>query len=288
MEILAHPVCAVTLGIFLSLCYFLISTDNPARIPLHKILFKSLFGMILYVLTWLAVAYPIYRLLLLPTNSLVGQLEGFAANCFACVVGLSVPIIIRQGKNQLLGRRTARTYRLLTIVLQFVDEITSQYFGRIIMREERKASFEVLEGDAGGAERAIERLFELYIEAIATEEAKTLKPAERERVFNFVKMRSPAVKFKFLLRHLGYTVCFKKIRAVQNDPESILPTWPKEIGDRRHGSDQRKAVEPHAPERRRRAFGRRRLDSPHTRACILGKDHRNMRAPRNPQGELNS
>lgn len=277
MEILAHPISAVIIGVILSLCYFLISTENPARIPLHKIFFRSLFGMILYICTWLVIAYPIYRLLL-ATYSWVGKLDGLAQFCFACAIGLSVPIVVRTGKNRLLGRRIARTYRLLTLVLQFVDEVTGQYFGRIITREERKASYQVLEGDAGGAERTIERLFEFHLEEIAHEEAKGLRSAEREKVFNFVKVRSSAVKFKFLLRHLGYTDCLAKIKEVQSAPESILPSWPGTIADRRRGHERRGANEPYSVERRQLSSGRRKMDSPNTRAFILNQHRRSLPA----------
>jgi hypothetical protein len=270
LEAFAHPAYAVALGVLISLFYFLISTENPARIPLHKVFVRALFGIILYLITWLIIAYPVY-LLLQTTISWAGKLEGLGLYFFAAAVGLSVPIAVREGKNHLLGRRTAQTYRLLTVVLQFIDEATSQYFGRIIMREERKASYEVLEGDQEGAERAIHRLFEVYIEELAKEEARNLKPAKRQKVFNFTKMRSPAVKFKYLLRHLGYDNCFKRVRDVQRAPHSILPMWPPALPDRRRIPTRRLAAGIHNPERRQIPHGRRKLDCPDTRSIIIGE-----------------
>jgi hypothetical protein len=215
------------------------------------------------------ISYPIYHILL-ASFSWVGKLEGLGLFFFATAVGLSVPIAFREGKNHLLGRRTAQTYRLLTVVLQFIDEVTSQYFGRIIMREERKASYEVLEGDEEAAVRAIHRLFEFYIEELAREEALSMKPGSREKVFNFAKMGSYAVKFKYLLRHLGYDYCFERVRAVQQKPQSILSTWPGDQPDRRRIHDRRKTPGNYNPERRQLPHGRRKLECPATRDFILG------------------
>lgn len=269
MEALSHPACAVAFGVVISLFYSLLSTENPARIPLHKVLFRALFGIVLYLVTWLVIAYPVY-LLLLATLSVAKKLEGLGLYFFAVAVGLSVPIAVREGKNHFLGRHTAKTYRLLTVVLQFIDEVTSQYFGRIILREERKASYEVMEGNQEEAERAIHRLFELYIEEMAHEEAKSLAPGKRQKVFNFSKMRSPAVKFKYLLRHLGYYECFKKVRSVQKAPDSILPAWPPLLTDRRRIPNRRVTPGTHNPERRLLPHGRRKLDNPDRRGLILG------------------
>jgi hypothetical protein len=255
--------------VIISLFYFLLSTENPGRVPLRKVFFRALFGILLYLVTWLVIAYPVY-ILLLTTLSWVKKLEGLGLYFFAVAVGLSVPIAVREGKNHFLGRRMARTYRLLTVVLQFIDEVTGQYFGRIILREERKASYEVMEGDQDEAERAIHRLFEVYIEDLALEEAKSLKPGKRQKVFNFSKMRSPAVKFKYLLRHLGYDECFKKVRAVQKAPESILPSWPPWLTDRRRIPNRRLTQGSHNPERRALPHGRRKLDNPDIRGLILG------------------
>ena len=275
LEELVHPVYAVAAGVVLSLCYFLISTDNPARIPLYKVLFRSLFGILLYLITWLAITYPVYRVLL-ATLSSRWDFGGMGLFFFGVSVGLSFPIAIREGKNHLIGRHTARTYRLLTLALQFIDEVTSQYFGRIIMREERKASYEVLEGDDGGAERAVQRLFEFYIEEIAREEAKHLLPDRQAKVFNFVKVHSTAVKFKFLLRHLGYRNCVARVRAVQKVPESILPAWPGDEPDRRKVHDRRRKKGSYNPERRQRPYGRRKIDSPSVRDMILGRGSKQL------------
>lgn len=270
MEVLAHPICAVLLGVALSLIYILLSTENPAKIPLSKVFFRALFGMLLYVVTWIIFSYPFYRIIL-KTYSWVGSLDKIGIFCLACGVGLFVPLAVRAGKNNLLDRSAARKYRLLITVLQYIDEVTGQYFGRIIFREERKASQQVMEPDEARATLAIDRLFELHIEEIECDQAQELKPAEREKVANFVKIRSTATKFKFLLRHLGYEDCMASIQKVKETPGCILEKWPVETGQRRNGHDRRQVGAPHSPERRMLPYGRRKLDSPDVRDIILGK-----------------
>jgi hypothetical protein len=274
LETLAHPLCGVMLGVTTSLLYTLLRTENPARIPFSKLIIRSLFGIGLYLFTWLIFSYILYLLAVL-TYSWVGGLDGVGLFFLACVVGLCVPLAVRVGKNRLLDREAAKNYRLVADVMQFLDEITGQYFGRIIMREERKASYDVMKPDHDRATLVIDRLFEFHLEGIESESANELEPEERAMVFNFERIRSTAIKFKLLLRHLGYNDCMARIEEVKKDPKIILPNWLPEMGQRRCGSDRRQTTQLHASERRTLIIhGRRKLDAPETRALILMREGR--------------
>ncbi|MFN2455709.1 MAG: hypothetical protein ABR577_15975 [Pyrinomonadaceae bacterium] len=270
MEILGHSMCAVALGVLLSLGIIVLNTENPAKIPLHKVFVRALFGLAFFFIFFFVISFPIYSLIISKVP-LVSSLEGIGRWFFACAVGLGVPILVRAAKNNLIGKRSATIFRVLTMILQYLDEITALYLGRIIDREERKASYDVMAGNANQATCAIYRLFEYHLEGIAHDVAKHSKYADKEKVKGLVKTRNTAIKFKFLLRYLGYKDCFAAINTVKGKPESILPTWPyvEAEPDRRKSYDRRINSGEYHTDRRKLPHGQRKLDLPEALNIIL-------------------
>ena len=132
-------------------------------------------------------------------------------------------------KDAFLTPRAAKRFAFL----QYFDEITRLYFSRILNREERKVSTLFLAEDAERRRRALDRLFEEHNLEIACEEARRLYAPET--ALGIFRVRHPAVKFKYLIRHLGYADCLRALRATAQRPEILFPSWPADQSDRRKG-----------------------------------------------------
>src|SRR5206468_9827525 len=91
--------------------------------------------------------------------------------------------------------------------------------------------------------------------------AAPLPRADRGRAVGIARVRNAAAKCKYLLRFLGYQRCVEVLERVTQNEMVILPTWPSDIGDRRHSSNRQKMNMPVLVDVRSASYGRRRLDS---------------------------
>ena len=177
--------------------------------------------------------------------------------CLMLLIGIGVPQAVKL-KNLVHSQRWSRYLSLL----QWIDEQTGLYLAKIIDREERKANITCFEKDDGRTRRALDRLFEHYNVEITREEVKRLaKPTSAMGVF---RIRQQAMKFKLLIRFLGYAEFMKQMEIVSEKPETLFPTWPVEEGDRRRGhppNDTTAGVV---------VVGRRKYEDPAFQSLILG------------------
>jgi hypothetical protein len=268
LEELRHSLSAVAFGVLLALGVVCFSTDNPARIPLQRIIVRALPGLSFFFIIWVVVSLLVSLLALnLP---LVKELQGTGRWMFQASAGVASPLIVRQIKNYWLGRRITVVLLFLLIILQILDEKTSLLLGRIISEEERKADFEALQNDDGRAAHAIHKLFEFHLVGITHDIARRSKDKSPKRVLGLFKVHNLHVKFKLLLRYLGYKDCLKAIRVVAETPGIILPTWPEGEPDRRRGHDPRVNKKDRS-NRRHLPYGRRESDSPYVHSFVLGE-----------------
>ena len=181
MDILNHPLSAVALGVLLSMFCVLTMTENPAKVPLRLVIVRALPGLGLYLVAWLVFSYLIFSLML-SSLPLLDRLHGLALSSFACTVGLSMPLLIRGAKNNLLTATSNKFVQLLTIALQVFDEVTALYLGKLINREERRADTRVFKERQEEAERAVSRLFEFHIVDIARKVTLRRPDAPEEQI----------------------------------------------------------------------------------------------------------
>ncbi len=252
---LSTPAPLLFLAVLTSLIFTIFVTENPARVPFRRVFLRSLPGMLLFIAFWLPLCFLGYELLAyifdLRSSSPVSL-------CILALIGLIVPQA-GQLKDAFLTPSTAKYFSLL----QWIDEQTRLYVGQIINREERTVSTTFMAEDGERRQRALDRVFEEYNVEIAREEAK--KRWSPELALDVFKIRHPAVKFKYLLHHLGYSECLRILRVVAVRPEIILPSWPTDQADRRgRGSGLTDTTAVSHPSRRRK------YDQAIVQAYVLG------------------
>ena len=273
LEILSHPLSSVALGVLLSLGVIIFTTENPAKLPLHQIFFRALPGGLFFLSIFSALSYLVREFMLLPPP--FSRLQGLGLWCFGVIVGFGVPLLVRATKNKFINIHVAQGFHHITVLLQFLDEITARYYGRIIEREERKLSYAFKADTSHKAQCAVHRLFEHHLEDIARHRAATSEYADEERIRGFTKSRHPGVKFKALLRCLGYKEFIVAYEEAKKAPESVIPSWPytddpkKRFERRIQHNDRRSQDRGHQRERRLLRYGRRKLDRPEVLDYIL-------------------
>lgn len=268
MDHLSHSLSAVAFGVLLAFGLISLSTDNSARIPRRRIIWGALPGLVVFFLIW--VVFSLLVALLALNLPVLRNLDPIGTWIFQASVGVATPSIVREIKNNWLGRSTGVVSRAVLVILQIIDEKSSLYFGRKIRQEERKADFEVFKDDDGSVTHAIDKLFEFHLVGIAQETARRCADERRKRVLGLFKVHDPHVKFKLLLRYLGYKDCLKSVQVVKEKPEVILRSWPKGEPDRRQGRD-RSINSKGAPSQAMPPYGRRKSDSPYVQSFVLGE-----------------
>jgi Domain of unknown function (DUF4062) len=242
----------LAVAVLASLLYTIGTTENPAQIPLRLVFWRAAFGMSLFLLFWFTVCALVHSLLvsIFPVLGTITPLEW----CLPVLLGLLLPQSAR-----LVYALPQSAAKHLSFLRRIENE-THLYLGRILDREERKASILFFVEDTERRKRALDRLFEEHNLRIAKEEARRTPPSGA--ALDILKVRHSAVKFKYLIRHLGYQECLRSLRMVAARPQVILPSWPAECGDRR--IDGRYGTGKLATERRRK------YEQPHIQAWILG------------------
>ena len=250
---------AILIGVLSAWFVDLLCRENPAGIPIGRVLFRALPGIALFI----ALNTSIARLaaFLIPSWSWFLGGDPVFRLLAAGLVGFLVPHANRL-KNSLLTREFTRKYRIVAGCLQWIDESSSGYYGKIIDREERKLSFEVFrENGEAQAQCAIHRLFEFHLIEIARNEAR-----HRERdgqrpqaALQLFDVRNVHVKLRFFTRFLGFRHAAAHIRIVAKDPLTICSSWPPSPEDRRvnrtAGYDR----------------ARRKYEQPYVENYVLGK-----------------
>lgn len=132
--------------------------------------------------------------------------------------------------------------------------------GRSNAYEERKFNFRYM---AMEYKQPIDRLYELFVPAIAIELAERTKKKEGPpgTVTGCLKARQQDVRLKYLLRYLGCDRCAQFLEAVKDQLDVIFPTWDPKLGDRRRNTGRRKQPQAGHIDRRRVRNGRRKVDS---------------------------
>jgi len=251
VKLLGPSMGVLTAAVLASLLFTIATTENPAQIPFRLLFRRAVFGMFLFMAFWLPICILFAWLLLRWIPFLDSEPLRW---CILILLGLVVPQAGKL-KDALLTPRVAKSLA----ILQFFDEETRLYLSRIINREERKASTLFLREEA--ERQALDRLFEEHNIEIAREEARKLKPPET--ALNIFKVRHLAVKFKYLIRHLGYSDCREALRAVAAHPQMVLPSWPAGLGDRRSGASE-------GHDSAGTALARRKYEQSYVRAYVLG------------------
>ncbi len=246
---------AVVVGVTITWCLNLHERDNPAAIPIGNVLVRALPGVALYVV--LGTIFSAIVLL-----SVLLRIPGVEQNSTlrlltALIAGFVVPQAARL-KDRVLTRTVARKYPFVASCIQWIDESSRIYCRKIINREERKLSFELLKQDGDVRQSAIHRLFEFHLIEIAHHECARLKKEHDvlEPVLNVFNVRNVQVKLKFFTRFLGYRVALDHICQVAANPLVIFPTWPPAPDDRRATSANGR--------------GRRKYEQPYVKAYVLG------------------
>lgn len=247
----------VAIGVFIALIFDLLATPNPAKIPLHRVFGRSLFGIVLYFVFWFFVAYAV----------LWGMPETGAP--ISIVVAMLLPQTSRL-KDSLIDIKFAEKFPKFFRAVQYHDEITRKYFIRMVNREERRATSRVLEKHDLRLKTALDRLYEHHLAEIVQHSAKISRPEARKRVRQLAHVGHPVIKCRLLMRYLGYTEFFQRLESVAFNPQQICSDWPIEVGNRRQNGDRRRLRTPHEPERRVvYPNGRRHLDNSDTVDLLL-------------------
>jgi hypothetical protein len=162
-------------------------------------------------------------------------------------------------KDRLLTRDLIKRYPLITSCIQWIDESSRLYCVKIIDREERKLSFELLSEHGDARQCAIHRLFEFHLIEIARHECARLRKEREplEPALNIFSVRDAQVKLRFFTRFVGYRVALDHIHRVAEDPLMILKTWPVSPEDRRANSPNN-------------GQGKRKYEQPYVKAYVLG------------------
>lgn len=225
MEFLASPAGLLIASVLGSLIFTVSTTPNPAKIPFVLVLPRAAAGLLLFVLFWI----PVCLLLYWPLSTVITA--GPVAWCLAALIGFVVPQAGKL-KDRFLTTAVAKLAAPLFGVIQAVDEETRLYLSKIINREERKVSLSFFSIDTANRSRALDRLYEYRNIDIAHELAHQ-PGSPREAVLGVFRVRQQPIKFKYLMRHLGFRDCLRDLRKVAQSPGMIFPTWPAELGDRR-------------------------------------------------------
>jgi len=244
----------IALSVLISLLVTILTTENPAHIPFRLVAVRALPGMLLFVFLWWVICLALAEgiLSLFPALAHLTSLSF----CLVLLIGVGAPQAIKL-------KNLVRTPQITTYLafLQRIDEQTGLYLAKIIDREERKANITCFEDDEGERRRALDRLFEHYNVEITREEVKRLgKAATAMGIF---RIRQHAMKFKLLIRFLGYSELMKQLAIVSERPETLFPTWPIHEGDRRKGispNDTTAGMQ----------VGRRKYEDPSFQSLILG------------------
>jgi hypothetical protein len=243
-------------GVMLAWLLNLHVRDNPAAIPIRRVVIRALPGIALFVLLGMVFSATVF----ISSVAHIPDVHGNSTLRFllALVTGFSIPQTARI-KDHLLTRKIARKYPVLTSCIQWVDESSRLYCSKIISREERKLSFELLCQDHDARQCAIHRLFEFHLIEIAHSECERLKKEHEptDPVLNIFNVRNAQVKLKYYARFVGYRVAVEQIRFVASNPLMIFDTWPPSPEDRRQN-------------RPNTGHGRRKYEQPYVKAYVLG------------------
>lgn len=211
--------------------------------------------MLFFVLFWLAMGFALEQTLTALLPAIMERLPLRAA--LAVLIGTFLPQTAAVLKDKVLTQRTTPYLRWL----QVIDEQTGLYLERIINREERKINIDFFKVDSERRRAALDRLFEYHNTEIACKELQRhLSPGGALGIF---KLRQHDVKFKYLLRFLGYSGCLRDLTLIAKKPEILFPGWPVDQGDRRKGGVPQDTTAG-------TFIGRRKYEDPDVKAYVLG------------------
>lgn len=212
--------------------------------------------MVLFVSFWWLVGFTLEEILTALVPAIADRFPLRAG--LTLLLGIALPQSAAVLKNRLLTPRTAPYLRWL----QTIDEQTGLYLERIIYREERKLNIDFFRVDSEKRRRALDRLFEYHNIAISCEEVQ--RHQSPENALGIFKIRQHDVKFKYILRFLGYSSCIRDLTIIAERPDILFPTWPADTGDRRKGKalNDTTAGTP--------ILGRRKYEDPDIQAYVLG------------------
>jgi hypothetical protein len=244
----SHFAVGAAAGIVLSITASVAETPNPARIPACRLVFRSAFGVVLWLLSSSLLAWLISclaRRVGLPLPSAVrgtywaGFLLGLVVPQLGALKDRLVPYAV--------ARRVSKAFRMI----QTYDEITRLYLKRIIAREERKINQEFFDprlhpDDLRRRENALHQLFEFHQVEIALDRRQRLRERKPEKVLSVFYFRRRDLKFKLLLRFLGCHQALRALKSLARQPD-LLP-----------GQAEMHPL--------------RTLKSPYVRAYVLGKE----------------
>lgn len=271
MAFASNPYAGIGIGVVLAAIVLLLTTENPAVIPLRRILPRASFGLILFTLLWFGLCSGVYASIVEP---LVRAAHGGVSLqwLLAFTIGVLLPQIRLQDVLVQRSWFQSSPLRILPVTIVRCTETTRLYLIKVINREERKIADDLL--NAGEATRyAIDRVFEECIESIIDRNARrfveTADQARALRLVNLNRSHRP-IKTKFLLRHLGCVKCLSNVEAVRREPSMTFGSWPIDVGDRR-GKVRRKVTSSILSERRGATSGRRRLDASALRDALASR-----------------
>jgi len=268
---------ATALGVGVSLWLVVAHrTENPAEIPLPRIVWRGVFGLALFFIIALTFSFLLEHVLL---TRLLEKNDHPLIWCFsAIVVGVFVTfasnlkdLLVRE--RVLSGRRLVALTRVLTFIVQQVDEMTRIYLMKIIAREERKTTDRLLLEDG----RKIDRLFEYFVVNIARSIAQSGAGEKTEREIRAIKSLhltslDTDVKLFYLLRYFGERDCRKNLSELDARFGATIRKWdwPPQYGDRRTGLHDRQSTVGD-PTRTPRTYARRKIDSLNNVAFVRGE-----------------
>lgn len=268
-SILGSSLFATFVGVGLTLCWIIVHTPNPASIPMRKFVFRSIPGLVLYLIVWVIFSQLAF-LLIRRQFEWASVFEGSERWLLAASVGIIIPQT-RRLKKLLVSKALLGIRSNVVKVLQQFDESSALYMGRIINREERKAGLEVI-AEGNDHPCLIDGLFEFHRFHIVESQASRMDDGGAQRAIGIFYVNSIEIKIKYLLRHLGYRNMRKTLQVLRQSPEILSPVWPIGTRDRRRGSERRsfpKLELRREGERRSQPWGRRRSDSPYMRHLAL-------------------
>ena len=142
------------------------------------------------------------------------------------MVGLFVPVGWTMFAKTLTTPFLAKMARPIFLTLRTIDESTHMYLAKVIAREERRISYDLLKGpDTHARLRAVDRLFEFHAVEIARIVAATSVASDVDRSTDILKIRHQHVKLKLLLRHLGASTTSQQIRLLVQSPDALGAGW---------------------------------------------------------------
>jgi hypothetical protein len=254
---------AALVGAALSLFVIVIRSeaDNAAKIPVGLVAQRAAGTLFLFVCCFVfavVVSSSVFEVLGVPRT-------------LNCILAAGLSFVFSQVNYQdLISERWYQFLpsRVAAVVLIKITETLRLVWTKTVDDIEQDLDKDILR--RGVQEfAAIDRLFEMHLGPLMRDIAARLPADRRHDAAACLRLRSHSMKFKPLLRHLGYTRCLRELDRVRHEAPILFPNWPWPNRDRRREPRRCDFASHRENDRRQHYYGRRQFDHPDTLSAVL-------------------